>query len=65
MFERYGWSVVETIVPTEKQDREPKDFPFLKLSNGARTSVKRGWFREAVLKLKTPSGTTYYIQATT
>ena len=37
----------------------------MKLSNGARNSVKRGWFREAVLKLKSPTGTTYYIQATT
>ena len=65
MFDKYGWSVVGTTVPTEKKDRQAEDFPFLKLSNGARNSVHRGWFREAVIKLKSPSGTTYYIQATT
>ena len=27
--------------------------------------VERGWFREAVIKMKTPSGKTYYIQCTT
>jgi len=65
MFEQYGWTVCGTIVPTEKKHRENEDFPFLKLSNGARNSVGRGWFREAALKLKSPTGTTYYIQATT
>ena len=43
----------------------PRIFHFRKLSNGARKSVGRGRFQEAVLKLKAPSGTTYYIQATT
>ena len=65
MFIKYGWSVVGTIVPTDKKSRQDEDIPFLKLSNGARNSVKRGWFREAVLKLKTPTGKIYYIQCTT
>jgi len=37
----------------------------LKLSNGARNGVERGWYREAVLKLKAPGGKVYYIQCTT
>ena len=65
MFEQYGWTMIGTFVPSEKKHREKEDFPFLKLSNGARNSVARGWFREAVLELKSPTGTTYYIQATT
>ena len=40
-------------------------FLFLKLSNGARNGMNRGWYREAVLKLKAPGGTEYYIQNTT
>ena len=27
--------------------------------------MKRGWFREAYIELKSPSGVTYYVQATT
>ena len=37
----------------------------MKLSNGARNGVERGWYREAVLKLKAPGGKVYYIQCTT
>jgi hypothetical protein len=65
MFEQYGWTTVGTIVPTDKKHRENDDFPFLKLSNGARSSIERGWFREAVIKILSPRGTVYYIQATT
>ena len=61
MFEKYSWATLGTFVPTEKKHRENDDFPFHKLSNGARNSVGRGWFREAVIKLKAPSGTVYYI----
>ena len=50
-FEKYGWTICGTV-------------PFLKLSGGA-LMVERGWFREAVIKMKTPSGKTYYIQCTT
>ncbi len=56
MFEKYGWTIVGTITPTDKKSREDLDIPFLKLSNGARQGVKRGLMREAVIKLKTPTG---------
>ena len=65
MFEKYGWTIVGTIVATDKKSREDFDIPFLKLSNGARQGVKRGWMREAVIELKTPTGKSYYIQCTT
>jgi hypothetical protein len=64
-FEEFGWTITGTYAPTDKKSRSDEDFPFLRLSRGARDSVKRGWFREAVLELKTPSGKKYYIQATT
>ena len=65
MFEKYGWATLGTFVPTEKKHRENDDFPFHNLSNGARNSVGRDWFREAVIKLKALSRTVYYIQVTT
>ena len=64
MFEQYGWTMTGTYVPPEKKHQEKEDFPFLKLSSRACNLVARGWFREAVLKLKLSTGTTYYIQAT-
>eukprot|EP00956_Cyclotella_meneghiniana_P022021 scaffold40902_cov50-Cyclotella_meneghiniana.AAC.1 len=64
-FEEFGWTITGTYAPTDKKSRSDEDFPFLRLSRGAKDSVKRGWFREAVLELKTPSGKKYYIQATT
>jgi len=42
MFESYGWTIVSTIVSTDKKPREDEDVPFLKLSNGAKLGVKRG-----------------------
>jgi len=45
-----------SIVSTDKKSRQDEDFPFLKLSNGARLGVKRGWFREAVLPRVTATG---------
>ena len=65
MFNNYGWTIVGTISPTDKKSRQDEDIPFLKLSNGARLGVKRGWFREAVIKLKSTAGKYYYIQCTT
>ena len=65
MFDKFGWTIVGTISPTDKKSREDYDIPFLKLSNGARDGVKRGWFREAVIELKTPTGKSYYLQCTT
>ena len=40
MFKKYGWTIVGTIVPTDKKSREDEDIPFLKLSNGAKNGVK-------------------------
>jgi hypothetical protein len=64
-FEKYRWTIVGTFSTSDKKARADHDFPFLKLSRGARDSVKRDWFREAVIELKTPTGKMYYIQATT
>ena len=62
----YSWFTAGTIVPTDKKSRAGEDVPFLKLSNGAKLGVERGWFREAVLQLTEPTfGKKYYIQATT
>ena len=65
MFEKYSWTIVGTIFPTDKKSREDEDIPFIKLSNGARLGVERGWFCEAVIQLKSPTGKAYYIQCTT
>ena len=56
-----------TIKSTDKKSRADEDFPFLKLSNGARDGVKRGWFREAVLERRVgrKRGKKYFILATT
>ncbi len=57
---------VGTIVSTEKNEWAAHDVPFLKLSNGARNMVERGWYREAVIKMKAEqSNHAYYIQCTT
>jgi hypothetical protein len=63
--DHYGWCIVGTFNASDKKSRADLDFPFLKLSRGARDSVARGWFREAIVEMKTPTGKTYYIQATT
>jgi len=65
MSEEYSWTIVGTIVPTDKKSWEDEDIPFLKLSNGARNRVKMCWYREAVLKVKTKNGKHYCIQCTT
>ena len=56
LFEKYGWGLVGTIVPRDKQTREKLDLPFNKLTKGAREQLKRGWFREAVVKMTTATG---------
>jgi hypothetical protein len=48
MFDRYGWTIIGTVVPTDKKTHVDYDIPFCKLSNGAKNEVKRGWFHEAV-----------------
>lgn len=65
LFIKYGWTICGTITPTNKKSREDDDIPFLELSNRARLSVERGWMREAVIKLKSPTGKVYYLQCTT
>ena len=57
--DRYGWCIVGTFNASDKKSHSDLDFPFLKLSRGARDSVARGWFREAVVEMKTPTGKTY------
>jgi hypothetical protein len=44
LFEKCRWTLVGTIVPTDKKTREDHDIPFLKLSNGAHNQLDRGWF---------------------
>ena len=65
IFVKYGWTIIGMILTTDKKSHQDKDIPFLKLSNGARNSIKRGWYRDAVIKLKTPSVKKYYVQCTT
>ena len=57
--------MVRTVVPTEKIDCDPEDFPFLKLSKGSKEFVGRGRFCEAAIKLQSPNGKISYVQATT
>ena len=65
MFERYGWTIVGTVVPTDKKTRVDYGFPFCKLSNGAKNEVRCGWFHEAVLECFARDNKQYHIQATT
>ena len=65
MFNKYGWKVVGSIVPTDKKSRSDHDIPFLKLSSGSMNELQKGWYREAVIKLMAPTGKAYYIQCTT
>jgi hypothetical protein len=65
LFVKYGWTLCGTLTPTDKKTRTRKDVPFLKLSNGARNAVPRGWYREAVLEMKTARGKRFFIQCTT
>ena len=61
--EEWDWNMCGTITPTDKQTRADEDIPFLKLSNGARHTIPRGWFREACMKLK-KAHREYYVQCT-
>ena len=65
IFEKYSWTIVGTIVPTNKKSYADHDIPFLKLSNGARNGLERGWYHKSAIKLKTPTSKQYYIQCTT
>ena len=43
-FVEYRWTLVGTINTTDKKSHQDCDIPFLKLSNGARKTAKRGCF---------------------
>ena len=62
---KYGWTIVGTIIPTDKNSRADHDIPFFKFSNGARNGLQQGWYCEAEIELKTPTGKAYYIKCTT
>ena len=66
LYEKYTWSLVGTIVPTDKKQRADEDVPFIKLSIGARNMLSRGWFQEAYTKMTASRPRkTHYIQCTT
>jgi hypothetical protein len=46
---KYQWTLVGTVVPTEKTSRSDQDLPFVKLSNSARNKLRRGWFCKAYM----------------
>jgi hypothetical protein len=63
---KYRWTCVGTIVPTEKNERASHDLPFHKLSNGARNMTERGWYCKAAIKLRAENSRhDYYIQCST
>ena len=66
LWNKYRWRFCGTMTPTDKKDRQDHDVPFLKLSNGAiRSYINRGWFREAVVKIKAGiRGKVLYVQHT-
>ncbi len=66
LYKKYRWTLVGTVVPTEKTSRSDEDLPFVKLSNGARNKFRRGWFSKAYMKKNLPrSKKAYYMQCTT
>jgi hypothetical protein len=46
--DKYRWTLVGTVVLTKKTSRSDEDLPFVKLSNGARNKLRRGWFCKAI-----------------
>ena len=66
LYEQYGWTIIGTMTPTDKKSRSDHDVPFLKLSNGGLKEVQRGWYREAVIEIKSQrKRRRYFIQCTT
>jgi hypothetical protein len=45
-------TIVGTVVPTKKTSQSNEDLVFVKLSNGARNKLRRGWFCDAYMKKK-------------
>ena len=50
LYENYGWTMLGTIVPTEKKKRTGEDIPFRKLSNGALNEVTEGMVPRGCIK---------------
>eukprot|EP00956_Cyclotella_meneghiniana_P016026 scaffold25077_cov48-Cyclotella_meneghiniana.AAC.2 len=65
LYNKYGYFFCGTMVPIDKKARQDMDVPFLKLSNGAKDKVPRGWFREAYVEVKTDTSKIFCIQHTT
>jgi hypothetical protein len=66
LYNKYRWTCVGTIVPTEKNERASHDLLFHKLSNGARNMIERGWYCKAAIKLRAKNSRhNYFIQCTT
>ena len=65
LYDKYKWTIIGTMVPTEKKSPADQDVPFAKLSKGAMRKLNRGWCREACIEMKSPDGARYYIQHTT
>ena len=65
LYDKYKWTIIGTMVPTEKKSPADQDVPFAKLSKGAMRKLNRGWCREACIEMKSPDGAKYYIQHTT
>ena len=65
LFNTYGWTLVGTINPTDKQARATIYTPFNKLSKGAVKQVEKDWFREAVIEMKSKTNKRYCIQCIT
>ena len=57
--------VVGTIVPKDKGAREKLSIPFIKLLKVETNDVAEGWYREAIINMKTIHSKLYYIQCTT
>ena len=52
LYESYWLTIVGTVVPTKKTSQSNEDLVFVKLSNGARNKLRRGWFCDAYMKKK-------------
>ena len=65
LFEQYRQTVVGTILSTEKKSDEDRHVSFTKLSSEDNNSISKGWFREAIIEMKTFHAKKYYMQCTT
>ena len=66
IFDKYGILLVGTVSLSKKKSRSADDYPFHKLSGGAKKLTNRGWIRWAQKERTGRGGNTLYIvQATT